>query len=203
MANIRKRNGVFYWLDSRGIEVPEDYIPAQDKKRDALVTKLVDRARKLAEHTAKEKAAMSTEIGKYLDSVADDYDMDWKGNALLYSFDMTEAIDVKVNRKYTFDENLSLAKALIDECIRSWSPGSNEKIIALVNRAFRVDSGGHYNTQDIVGLRQLEFSDPMWQEAMELISKSMKVIESKTYFNFKEADDSGELVSITLNFSKI
>lgn len=203
MAKIVKRNGSVYWIDSAGREVPSDYVPAQDKKRDALVEKLVAQARKLRTHIAKEKETMSRQIAKYLDSIAAEKGVDWEGATTLYNFDMSEAIAVRIYKRFTFDEKLNLAKAKIDECIKSWSPGSNEKIIALVNRAFRVDAKGVLNSREILGLRQLDFPDPAWIEAMELISQSMKLIETKTYYNFQEAGNDGKLITIVLSFPSL
>lgn len=203
MAKIVKRNNKIHWIDSAGLEVPVDYIAPQDKKRDALVEKLVERSKKINAYLAKEKAAMEREISRYLDTIAEAKGTSWEGGTTLYNFDMSQAIVVKIHKRFTFDENLNLAKALIDQCIKSWSPGANDKIIALVNRAFKVDAKGDINAREIISLRQLQFPDPTWQEAMDLIAQSMKVIETKTYYNFQEADDTGRLVSIVLSFPAI
>ncbi|MCB5262565.1 MAG: DUF3164 family protein [Candidatus Cloacimonetes bacterium] len=191
------------WIDGQGQEVPEKYVPAQDRRRDELVAGLVNRARRLNIIIANEKAIMSRTIANHLEEIAAERGVEWEGGTTLYNFSMTEAVTVKVAKRFTFDENLNLAKLKIDECIRSWSPGSNDKIVALVMNAFNVDSRGEVDAKQIIGLRRYNFTDPPWLEAMELIATAQKVLETKTYFYFQEAGEDGKLRSIVLDFAAL
>ena len=203
MAKTIKRGKITYWLDGQGIEVPEKYIKDEDKARDKLVTSLVARARRLSAIIAQEKEIMAAQIAEFLDGIAAGKGEEWTGGTTLHSFSMDEAVQIKIAKRFVFDEKLNIAKQKIDECIKTWSPGSNEKIVALVNRAFSVDSKGEVDSRQIIGLRQLKFSDPLWLEAMELIADSMKVQSSKTYFYFQEAGDNGKMKSIVLDFAAL
>lgn len=198
-----KRGKLTMWIDGEGLEVPEKYIKDQDKARDALVSRLVSKARQLNLIISQAKRQMEEEIAAFLADSAQRENEEWVGGTTLYSFAMDEAIKIAVAKKWTFDERLQIAKQKIDKCIEAWSGESNAKLVALVNRAFKVDSKGEVDAQQILGLRQFDFDDELWKEAMELIADSQKVQSTKTYFYFQEAAEDGKLRSITLDFAAL
>jgi hypothetical protein len=163
----------------------------------------VEKARQMNLVLTNFKRQMETEIADFLQESAQREGEEWVGGTTLWNFSMDEAVQIKIAKRFVFDEKLNIAKQKIDECIKTWSPGSNEKIVALVNRAFSVDSKGEVDSRQIIGLRQLKFSDPLWLEAMELIADSMKVQSSKTYFYFQQAGPDGKMESILLDFASI
>lgn len=203
MAIKQKRGKVTYWLDGEGLPVPVKYIDKADKERDELVEELVSRARRLSLLMRREKEILSEKLAKYLDKIAKDKGEKWQGNAVLHNFSMDKCAKVKVHKHIVFDEKLQLAKQKIDRCIMSWSPGSNDKIVALVNRAFQVDKKGKVDRDQIISLRQMQFDDPLWVEAMDLIADSQKVQGTKTYFYFLEAGEDGKLEPITMDFAAL
>lgn len=203
MAKTVKREKTIMWLDGEGHEVPVKYIREQDKARDKLVSHLLERARRLSTLIRNEKSIMEQQIAAFLHNTAFLENEEWIGGTTLYSFSMDEAVVVKIAKRITFDERLNVAKKKIDECIRSWSPGSNDKLVALVNRAFSVDSKGEVDAKQIIGLRQFNFDDPLWIEAMNLIADAQKVLSTKTYFYFQEAGEDGKLRSVTLDFAAL
>lgn len=203
MAKKLKEGKLVMWIDGQGLKVPEKYIKDQDKSRDALVSKLIGKARQLHVVINNAKRMMESEIAAYLQDSALREGEEWVGGTTLYNFSMDEAIVIKIAKKWTFDERLQVAKQKIDKCIASWGQGSDERIVALVNRAFKVDSKGEVDAQQIIGLRQFNFTDPLWREAMDLISDSQKVQSTKTYFYFQEAGPDGKLKSIVLDFAAL
>jgi hypothetical protein len=203
MAKKVKRGKLVMWIDGAGIEVPEKYIRDNDKRRDTLVSGLVGKARQLNTVIRNAKRQMEEEIAAFLQDTAKREGETWTGGTTLYNFSMDEAVAVKVAKKWTFDEKLQIAKQKIDKCIENWSGDSNAKLVALVNRAFKVDSKGEVDAQQIIGLRQFDFDDALWQEAMELIADSQKVQSTKTYFYFQEAGEDGKLNTIVLDFAAL
>jgi len=203
MAKVVKRGKLVLWLDGEGVEVPAKYIKDSDKNRDQIVSSLVARARRLHQIIKQEKALMQDVLVKFLNDTAHRNGEEWVGGTTLYNFSMDEAVSIKIAKKWAFDEKLNLAKAKIDKCIEAWSEGSNEKIITLVNRAFKVDNKGDVDAREIISLRQYNFEDELWKEAMELIADSQKVQSTKTYFYFQEAGDDGKMVSIVLDFAAL
>ncbi len=203
MAKKVKRGKVVMWLDGAGLEVPEKYIKDSDKSRDQLVSRLVGKAKQLNMVITNAKRQMEQEIANYLQDTALREGEEWVGGTTLWDFSMDQAISIKIAKRWTFDEKLNLAKQKIDKCIESWSAGSDEKIITLVNRAFKVDSKGEVDAREIISLRQYNFTDELWKEAMDLIADSQKVQSTKTYFYFQEAQPDGKLKSIVLDFAAL
>lgn len=203
MANTVKNGKVVYWIDGEGVETPEKYIDKSLKDRDAFVSSKVAKARQMHTILKTFKLQMEHDIAKFLDDSAQREGEEWVGGTTLYNFSMDESISIKIAKKWTFDEKLQIAKQKIDKVIEARSEGSDDLIVALVNRAFKVDSKGEVDAKQMIGLRQLKVDDPLWNEAMELIADSQKVQSTKTYFYFQEAGEDGKMKSIVLDFAAL
>lgn len=203
MAKTVKDGKVVYWIDGEGVQTPEKYIYKSLKDRDAFVSANVNKARQMHTLLKNFKSQMEFNIAKFLQDSAQREGEEWVGGTTLYNFSMDESITIKVAKRWTFDEKLQIAKQKIDKVIEARSEGSDDLIVALVNRAFNVDSKGDVDPRQMLGLRQLKVEDPLWNEAMALIADSQKVQSTKTYFYFQEADENGKMVSIVLDFASL
>src|SRR5574343_1407818 len=108
-------NGKWYRRKINGDLMAEENIKPEDKKRDRLVESLFRRAEALSEKISAEKGRMASEIMNYLESIAEEQGVNWKGNTQLKNFSGDLRLDVRVNEKMVFDEKLQVAKQLIDE----------------------------------------------------------------------------------------
>lgn len=203
MAKKVKRGKMVLWIDGEGYETPERHIGQDIKDRDAFVSKLMVKARTLHGIITDAKRQMEQEIARFLQDTAKREGEDWIGGTTLYNFAMDEAITIKIAKKIVFDEKLQLAKQKIDRVISNRSEGADDLILALVNRAFRVDSKGEVDAKQMIGLRQLKVDDALWKEAMDLIADSQTVLSTKTYFYFQEAGEDGKLRTIILDFAAL
>lgn len=190
-------------IDAEGYEVPVKYIDPVVLKRHDLVEDVFTDIEKLQEQIAKVKLAVTHKIKQYLELTAEDHGEKWQGNATLRNFDASKECEIKIAKRLELDERLQIAKSKIDDCIKKWSKGSGDKIKALVNRAFKVDSKGQVDTRQILGLRNLKFDDPEWNEAMDLISDSVTISSIKEFFYFKKKNDQGAYITIPLNFHSV
>ena len=203
MAQVIKRGRATYWVDQDGLEVPKKYLKDVEIKRDKAVTEIFDKIGKLQAEMKQTKEEVEEAIAGFLAERAKEHDEDWQGNATLYDFSKEKMIEVKISKKLAFDESLQIAKSKIDQCIKSWSKGSGQKIKALVNKAFKVDRKGDVDAKTILSLKDMDFEDELWQEAMKIIADSVTVKNTKTYYNFKVKDDAGNMKPIQLNFSRV
>ena len=203
MARVIKEKEVTYWIDGSGAKVPVQYVPADEKKRDKVVNRIFRKVDSFQERMKKMKLEIEAEMKKYLSQIAGEYGENWEGNCSIYDFGKEKQIEIKVAKKFVFNEKLQIAKQKIDSCIKEWSEGSSQKMLALINKAFRVDKKGQVDTKMILGLRELNIKDKMWKEAMELINEAITVDSSKIYYNFRHKDESGQWKIISLNFSAI
>lgn len=179
--------GEIYMRDPKGALVPAGLVKEMDKLIDQTVRKMMGYADELSAQIARFKGHCFDDVGALQDLLAEKYLAKVggaKGNVTLTSFDGTLRITVQVQDQLTFGPELQAAKALVDECIESWSEGAGDEIRALVNHAFQVDKEGRINRAALFQLRRVEIDDERWKSAMDAVTDSMRVIGSATYVRF-------------------
>lgn len=196
------------WLDDRSRPVPEQYIPAIDKKRDKLVEATFKKVVKLAEKIAETKVEIVGSIDKYLDEIAKENRVreNWKGNILLQNFDKSLVIDRRIDDHIGFDERLQMVNTIVDKWLNDRLDGIDENLGKVITQAFNVDKQGRVNTAMLMKLLHLEIEDSEWKKAMRMLKESIIVKSSKQSINFKRKvkKDSGEVwETIVLNFNDI
>ena len=189
--------------DAQGREIPVKVLHTEILEKDAAVKKAMDCAIKLQERIISDKQKLIQTIEKYLNDAARRNNLEWKGNALLISFDEKYRVEMRFREKIQFGIELQLAKQKIDECIKAWSADSNDNLKAIVNDAFQLDKHGQLARYRIFALRRFKIKDPVWREAMELIDKAILVTSTKQYISFAVRDDAGNYNRIVLNFSTL
>lgn len=196
-----------YWADANGALIPIAKIKDIDKARHEKVVGLAKKAKQVSADILAFKLVAMQEVQDFVDLSLAQYEVKHggkKGNITLVSFDGGFKIVRAMQDAITFDERLQAAKALVDECVKAWSKGSNDNIKVLVNNAFQVDKQGTVNTARILNLRSLKIDDERWLRAMTAISDSMKVASTKPYIRFYELDvRSGEYVPISLDVASV
>ena len=196
-----------YWEDANGALIPISKIKDIDKDRNRTVEELCRQAEAESARLVGFKTTAMQAVTEFVQRSLAQYDIKHggnKGNVTLVSFDGRYKIVRQMQETITFDERLQAAKALIDECIQSWSKGSNANIKVLVNDAFQVDQAGKINTGRVLGLRRLEISDEKWLQAMNAISDSMRVASTKPYIRFYRRDDTtGDYSPIVLDVAGV
>jgi hypothetical protein len=178
-----------YKRDPHGRLVPVSAIRAIDLERDDLVQKIVARGRKVSADLTEFKADTFGDIQAFVELSAEQYGAKVggkKGNVSLLSFDGRYKVSRAINDNIVFDERLQAAKALIDQCLISWTENASPEIRAIVDRAFEVDKAGDVNIGRVLALRRVEINDPRWKEAMRAIGESIQVVGSRSYVRLYE-----------------
>lgn len=200
-------DGKTYWQDAKGNLTPEELVKAIDKERDALVQEWVEKAKALNTEISRFKGGIFGDIQAFVELSAEKYGAKLggnKGNVTLYSYDGKYKIQRAINDHLQFDERIQAAKALIDECLNEWSAGSRPELKALIERAFNVDKEGNLNTSRILGLRRVDIQDPRWLNAMQAISESVQVVNSKAYVRvYERIGDSDQYQPISLDVAGV
>ncbi len=189
--------------DAQGREYPVRLLQSEIVRKDAVVKKTMDVVLKLHDRMVKDKQTLLGLIDEYLNNEARSYNLRWKGNALLLTFDEKYRIEIRLRERIQFGIELQLAKQKIDECLKAWTEGSNENLKAIVNEAFQVDKRGQIARYRIINLRRFKIKDPVWEEAMALIDKAVYITSTKQYISFSVRDDAGEYHKVMLNFSSV
>ena len=181
-----------YMQDAQGRLVPLDRVKEIDKTRDSLVRDLVQKALALQASMILFKENAMSEIRSFVELSAMEWDVKiggQKGNITLFSFDGNYKAQVRISENMVFDEQLQIAKKMIDQCLTKWTRQSGSEIKALINDAFQVDQEGRINTKRILSLRRLDIKDDLWLKAMDAIAASLQVVGSKEYFRLYKRDN--------------
>lgn len=192
-----------YKEDARGNLVPISKISERDLLCDEIVRDIVADARLQAEELRHFKMKAMGDVETFVALSSEKYGHEIggiKGNVTLRSFDGKYKIQRTMADQLLFDERLMIAKNLIGNCIKRWEQGANDNLRAIVNQAFEVDREGKVNTARVLALRRLEIKDQEWQQAMQAISDSIEVADTKPYLRIyeRQADGSYQRVSLDI-----
>ncbi|BBV15043.1 MULTISPECIES: DUF3164 family protein [Enterobacteriaceae] len=197
---------VGYRTNAQGHLVPESQIKPLDKLRDEVVMNIIDAARQQRQLLAAFKLESMQEITDFIDLSASEYGVEYggtKGNVSLVSFDGRYKLVRAVGEHRVFDERIQAAKKLIDDCIGEWSVGADEKIMAMVDHAFRVNKQGKIDINQVLSLRQLNIDDVKWNEAMDAIADAIQVTGTSQYLRLYERQGDGSYQQISLDLAKL
>jgi extradiol dioxygenase family protein len=176
-----------YMQNSSGHLVPVEHVSDYDKLKDQTVVKIIDSAIFMQKQLREFKTAVMADIYAMIEIAHEKYQAKHggkKGNISLTSFDGHLKVVLNVSEFMTFDERLTVAKSLVDECLKEWTEGARPEIQTIVNAAFEVDNKGNISTTKVLSLLKLEFSDEKWKRAMKAIKESLTVQHSKKYVRF-------------------
>ncbi len=199
-------NGVEYMPDATGRLTPIAQIRPIDMARHELVLEKMAKAKALQKQLRDLKYELLDDIEAFVEMSAERYGVTLggkKGNVTLASFDGAFQLTRQISEHLVFDEGLQAAKALIDECLRSWTAGSPSELRAIIDQAFQVDKEGRINTARILGLRRLDIADERWRRAMTAISESLQVTGTRSYVRVYERDVHGRYNAIPLDMAAL
>ncbi|HHE3677598.1 TPA: DUF3164 family protein [Pasteurella multocida] len=199
-------DGQIYWKNIKGNLVPEKMVKDIDKERDSLVRSFVEQAIEKQKEIRVFKTQVFDDIGAFIQLSAEKYDVQLggrKGNVTLVSYDGEYKLMIAVQDRLTFDERIQAAKQLIDECLHEWSADARPELRSIINDAFQVDKEGNLNTVRILSLRRVEIHDDRWARAMQAISDSIQIVDSKDYVRFYKRDANGNYQQISLDMARV
>lgn len=186
--------------------VPESQIKAIELVRDDVVQTIVQQAQALRETMLAFKQQAQQQITDFVDISASEYGVKYggiKGNVSLISFDGKYKILRAIGENRVFDERIQTAKILIDECIHSWSGGADDRLMAMVDHAFRVDQQGRINVNQVLSLRQLAIDDEKWLIAMDAIADAIQITGTSEYLRLYERKNNGKYQQLPLDISSL
>ena len=195
-----------YRENAHGCLVPEAQIKEIDKARDELVLEKVVKVKAMQSQLRSLKQELMGDIAAFVELSAERYGVKVggdKGNITLQSYDGRYRIKRQTSETIAFDEGLRAAKALIDDCLEEWSRNSPSPLRVIVEQAFQINKEGRINTNAILGLRRHQIDDDRWNRAMQAISDSLQVLDSKAYVRVYERDDQGRYQPIPLDIAAL
>lgn len=207
MKEFKKEiDGKEMMIDAQGRYVPVENIKPVDALRDDTIRSFMEDIISESEKIRELKKKVFKTIDDFLDLSASQYGVNQratKGNITLRTYNGEYVVKISNQEYLEFDEQLQVAKDLIDECLLSWCEGANASLSAFVKDAFRVDKKGRLDSRRILELRKYSIEDEKWKMAMDAISNSVRVAGSRRYIRFFQIDDEGREFPIFINWNEL
>lgn len=174
-----------YRENAQGHLVPVSSISPLDHERDRLVRDIFCEHQELAEANRAFRDKAVAQILAFQELSAGQYGVQPRkragGDVTLNSFDGSLRVVMANDDQLAFNEQLSVAKQMIFECIDGWTADASAPVRALVQAAFRATRKGQLSMSRILALRSVEIADDKWQLAMKALGDALQVIGSRTY----------------------
>ncbi len=196
-----------YLQDQHGRLVPRDIVRPEHLLEDELVRDLLEKARDVSETLRLFRLGAEERVKAYVDMLAQEHGAKLggvKGNVMLTSYDGRLRVQVQIGDTLSFGPELQVAKALIDECLRSWTDDARAELRTLIEDVFQVGKAGKLDVDRILGLRRLDITDERWKRAMKAIGDSVRVVTSKEYIRFySRPSPDKDFVQVPLQLSRV
>lgn len=196
------------WQDETGAIIPYSRTTPYERTIEKNAHKLYREAQKVNQQLAafkEEVAGLCNEAYEASLAATNTNGENRKGNFTWYNFARSIKIEVNINERIEFDDLLIQAcKEKLDEFIGKHTTTLATFIRTLITDAFE-RSGGQLDTRKVLSLKKHKerVTDPLFQEALDLLDRSIRRPSSKTYFRIWAKDAEGKWQNIELNFSSI
>lgn len=195
------------WKDETGNNIPLCYITAGNRYKERAAGSLLKDAKsintKLSDFKAKIKELCDGVYRKMLEE--NNAKEASKGNYTWFSFDRSVKIEVTKSERIDFDDiTIEACKQKLDEFLDKNLDAKQEFVKQIVTDAFST-SKGKLDSKKVMSLLKYrqQIKSALFQEALNLMEKSIRRPDSKLYFRIWDRDESGEYNLIDLNFSSI
>ncbi|MDK4535945.1 DUF3164 family protein [Kingella kingae] len=193
-----------YRQDARGNLIPIENIKEIDLDRDELVKEIFAAIETPMRELEQARRNGIEDVRAFVELAAEKYGAkpSKKGNVTLHSFDGSLRVTVAMSDVLTFDERLTAAKTLIDECLDEWTQDSRQELKTIVQQAFDVNKEGNISTAKVLGLRRLNIEHEKWQRAMAAIDDSIHTQTTREYIRIHRRDENGAYVLVSPELGK-
>lgn len=196
------------WTDETGREIPINYITPSVRLKERTAGSLLKKAQSLEKHLLKLKTDFEvqsdTVFQKVLEEIAARGGSPPKGFTY-FNFDRSIRVERVVAERTDFDDIIiSACKDKLDEFLNANLDSKTEFIKDLVTDAFST-SRGKLDAKKVLSLMKYKTKiiDPIFQEALNLMSQAITRPGSKAYHKIALRDKNGEYKYVNLNFSSI
>lgn len=195
------------WLDDKNYPVPPKHILARDKKRDAMVERLIKRALKIEKDLSEFRTEAWDAVEAYLQELAEEKQIrsDWRGNIILPSFDNRMRVFRNSDAVIDFNERITLVQELLRQWVAERSESSDKDVLNIVQRLLSTDELSRINKSRYIQLLNYQISGDTWKRAMECLREAFFIKHSRVSLSFalKEDGVDEKWRGIILDFSAV
>jgi len=204
------------WHDEKGHHVPTKYLSKSDKLKEKQTAKILKEALGMHEKLSNfKKVVADISIAVYNAVAKEDRTPLYgepakdgkvkKGNFTYFNFERTIKVEVNIQDHIEFDDlHIGSAKTKFDEFLAAEVTTKNDYTKALITGAFE-SKKGKLDVKKVFDLlaKRVVIKDSLFQEACDLIEKSIRRPDSTTYFRVSVKNENGKFETVNLNFSSI
>ncbi|AIC20183.1 DUF3164 family protein [Pseudomonas chlororaphis] len=187
--------------------VPVDQVREQDKLRDQVAGELAEAAKKLHLDLKNFKKKSLGDIADLISIAGERYGVQMggkKGNVTIATYDGKYKVVRSHADRLTFTEEMEVAKVMVYDCIKTWSKGADNHLLAIVDRTFSPNRNGQIKTSDVLDLLRLEIDDDTWKAAMKAVKDSILVSGSAVYIRvYERVNGTDEYRAIPLDLAVV
>ncbi|AZE35259.1 DUF3164 family protein [Pseudomonas chlororaphis] len=187
--------------------VPVDQVREQDKLRDQVAAELAEAAKKLHLDLKNFKKKSLGDIADLISIAGERYGVQMggkKGNVTIATYDGKYKVVRSHADRLTFTEEMEVAKVMVYDCIKTWSKGADNHLLAIVDRTFSPNRNGQIKTSDVLDLLRLEIDDDTWKAAMKAVKDSILVSGSAVYIRvYERVNGTDEYRAIPLDLAVV
>lgn len=195
-----------YVRNARGDFVPESRVREQDKLRDQVARDLSIEAIALHEAMKRFKQKALGDIADLVSIASDRYGVQLggkKGNVSVITYDGEFKVVRSFADRITFTEEMLAAKALVLECVQSWTDGANDHLVSVVQHYLSPGRNGQIRTADVLEMLRWEIDDDNWKQAMQAVKDSILICGTAVYVRVYQRDSNDQYQQITLDLAAV
>jgi len=194
------------WTDHSGLPIPYNRTNAMERLQERHAATLLAEARRLEQQisTMKERVAkLHGEVVQAHERTNKVSLANAKGNMLWYNFDRSIRVEAKVNYIIKFDDiTIAAAREKLNQYLANAINGAQELPLEFITDAFETNKG-QLDPKRVLNLLTWRgrIKAGTFQEALDLIEKSIRRVRGKVYFSIGEQEEDGSYSNVNLNFS--
>lgn len=195
------------WIDDHSIPCPVTRIKKSEKLKEKEAFNLATDALRINKALVDFKAKIQDICNKVYEAVSTENNIkkDTKGNYTWFNYNRSIKVETNISERIDFDGMLiEMCKAKLNEFIDKNLSGVDELVKNLVNDAFQ-NTKGKLDSKKVLSLLKYrsKIKHQDFQDALDLLEKSIFRPSSKQYFRIAIKDDSGEFKYVEMNFSNV
>ncbi|WP_264521176.1 DUF3164 family protein [Flavobacterium sp. N1994] len=196
------------WYDESGTAIPYNRINKVERLHEKKSAQLLKEALSISSRLRDFKVLIQDTCAEAYEAFMQSKDVKKsnKGNYTWFNFNRTIKIEVNVSEPIKFDDlTITAAKAKLDEFLTDNIDAKNGFIKEMIIKSFETQRSGQLDVKDVLKLTQFKerVNNPLFSEAIDLITSAIRRPASKTYFRIWMKDGTGEYQNIDLNLSSI
>ena len=196
------------WVDEAGNKISASRITPSEKAMETEANRIYELAVKAEKRLKDLKDNIEKTAEVLMDQFYKENNIDVnkrKGNFTIYSFNRAIKIEVSVQDKQTFDSNLiEGCKEKLMQFLDTSISSTEDFVKQIVLDAFETTKG-NMDVKKVMSLLKYKsrIKSNLYQEAMVLLERAIRVDSSKTYQRVYKKNEAGEYVNVNLNFSAL